>query len=328
MNEAAAETPTEPPRKRPRGTTTSEESSTRNASTGLYTCPCGQSFPQSQFKASHCKYCEVYAATKSKVNSPSDATLPVSPTLHKKTSHATSLTKSQKKKKRTTASPMRPTPIHTSISSPRVQPHGAVIGSPVLNGARSPVPAQFEQPSSDTAHVAPFTSNEPNENVAAARARPMMHVAITPTREATHAVLRHARPQRHEVLERLEADNYIEKDDKTSASLLDDTQEVEEEDESFMSLKKKRKRVSRGNGQQQQPGSQKKNWLAKRKKSFMVLLEEANLEAYRKDVPTYLTACAAPSKLPRRHFCVICGYWGTYTCTLCGLRFHVSCCSY
>ncbi|CAM9958225.1 unnamed protein product [Phaeothamnion confervicola] len=37
--------------------------------------------------------------------------------------------------------------------------------------------------------------------------------------------------------------------------------------------------------------------------------------------PTYLTAAAAPSALPQRHFCSVCGYYGSYACTRCGARF-------
>ena len=37
--------------------------------------------------------------------------------------------------------------------------------------------------------------------------------------------------------------------------------------------------------------------------------------------PNYLTAAAKPSPLPTRHFCSVCGYWGLYACTRCGMRY-------
>jgi HIT zinc finger len=38
----------------------------------------------------------------------------------------------------------------------------------------------------------------------------------------------------------------------------------------------------------------------------------------------YLSIAALPSKSATRHFCSVCGYFGTYTCTRCGCRF---CCT-
>ncbi|CCI42802.1 unnamed protein product [Albugo candida] len=37
--------------------------------------------------------------------------------------------------------------------------------------------------------------------------------------------------------------------------------------------------------------------------------------------PNYLTAAAKPSTTPARHFCCICGYFASYSCTRCGSRF-------
>lgn len=56
-------------------------------------------------------------------------------------------------------------------------------------------------------------------------------------------------------------------------------------------------------------------------KPFSVLLAEANLEKLAASVPSYLTAAAAPSKLPSRPFCSVCGYDGKYQCIKCGARF-------
>ncbi|NWU73904.1 ZNHI1 protein, partial [Pterocles burchelli] len=40
--------------------------------------------------------------------------------------------------------------------------------------------------------------------------------------------------------------------------------------------------------------------------------------------PNYVSACAAPSRLPQRHFCAVCGFPSAYTCVTCGARF---CCT-
>ncbi|CAH8277232.1 unnamed protein product [Arabidopsis lyrata] len=57
-------------------------------------------------------------------------------------------------------------------------------------------------------------------------------------------------------------------------------------------------------------------------KSFLELLQEANLESLPAHVPTYLKAAVGPpSSSSRRHFCSVCGYIAGYNCCLCGMRF-------
>ncbi|XP_039569043.1 zinc finger HIT domain-containing protein 1, partial [Passer montanus] len=40
--------------------------------------------------------------------------------------------------------------------------------------------------------------------------------------------------------------------------------------------------------------------------------------------PNYVSAGAAPSRLPQRHFCAVCGFPSGYTCVTCGARY---CCT-
>ncbi|RWR92173.1 SWR1 complex subunit 6 [Cinnamomum micranthum f. kanehirae] len=57
-------------------------------------------------------------------------------------------------------------------------------------------------------------------------------------------------------------------------------------------------------------------------RTFMELLQEANLEALPPHVPSYLRAAVGPpSSSSRRHFCTVCGFTANYTCMRCGMRF-------
>ncbi|GAB0201255.1 zinc finger HIT domain-containing protein 1 [Grus americana] len=60
------------------------------------------------------------------------------------------------------------------------------------------------------------------------------------------------------------------------------------------------------------------------RKNFQALLEEQNLSAA--EGPNYVSACAAPSRLPQRHFCAVCGFPSAYTCVTCGARYCSSRC--
>lgn len=70
------------------------------------------------------------------------------------------------------------------------------------------------------------------------------------------------------------------------------------------------------------------------RKNFATLLEEAvraillsipkirsNLHQSRAASPLYVTAAAPPPSTPRRPFCSVCGYWGNYKCTKCGMHY-------
>uniref|UniRef100_A0ACD5Y3V2 Uncharacterized protein n=1 Tax=Avena sativa TaxID=4498 RepID=A0ACD5Y3V2_AVESA len=57
-------------------------------------------------------------------------------------------------------------------------------------------------------------------------------------------------------------------------------------------------------------------------RSFMDVLQEANLESLPPHVPTYLKAAVGPpSTSSRRHYCSVCGSSSNYTCARCGTRF-------
>jgi zinc finger HIT domain-containing protein 1 len=60
-------------------------------------------------------------------------------------------------------------------------------------------------------------------------------------------------------------------------------------------------------------------YKAKYRKTFFQLLEEDKI--LNPDGPSYSTAQAPVSKFPERHFCAVCGFPSTYTCTSCGTRY-------
>ncbi|XP_068644245.1 SWR1 complex subunit 6 isoform X2 [Aristolochia californica] len=62
-------------------------------------------------------------------------------------------------------------------------------------------------------------------------------------------------------------------------------------------------------------------------RTFVELLQDANLETLPPYVPSYLRATVGPpSSTSRRHFCTVCGYAAKYTCVRCGVRFCSSRC--
>ncbi|KAF5954339.1 hypothetical protein HYC85_007195 [Camellia sinensis] len=57
-------------------------------------------------------------------------------------------------------------------------------------------------------------------------------------------------------------------------------------------------------------------------RTFLELVNEANLESLPPHVPSYLRAAVGPpSSTSRRHFCTVCGFTANYTCVRCGMRF-------
>ncbi|MCO5558874.1 hypothetical protein L7F22_012463 [Adiantum nelumboides] len=121
---------------------------------------------------------------------------------------------------------------------------------------------------------------------------------------------------RSEALARLDA---LESDNIAMELVdVDDDDEVSLEDEEHESLvyQRRHKRETR------QARALEKLATAKKARSFLDLLHEANLEALPSHVPTYLRAAVGPpSSSARRHFCSVCGYFANYTCTVCGARF-------
>ncbi|KAL1930745.1 hypothetical protein VTP01DRAFT_10907 [Rhizomucor pusillus] len=57
------------------------------------------------------------------------------------------------------------------------------------------------------------------------------------------------------------------------------------------------------------------------KTNLNVLIENARLDLLPPDTPSYLTAAAAPSKYPPRHFCSVCGFPSDYKCLRCGMKY-------
>lgn len=58
---------------------------------------------------------------------------------------------------------------------------------------------------------------------------------------------------------------------------------------------------------------------AKYRKNFMQLLEED--KQIQADEPNYCSAQVGSSIKPERHYCAVCGFPSTYTCTSCGTRY-------
>ena len=66
------------------------------------------------------------------------------------------------------------------------------------------------------------------------------------------------------------------------------------------------------------PGKTRRHCIVK---SLQHALDEEATEAMPSHVPTYLSAAAAPSRLPQRRFCTTCGYFAGYTCQRCLARY-------
>ncbi|XP_010245875.1 PREDICTED: SWR1 complex subunit 6 [Nelumbo nucifera] len=112
-------------------------------------------------------------------------------------------------------------------------------------------------------------------------------------------------------LEALENDNAgietIEINDDDEASL--------DEDEAYM------KRQSKNTKRKTRQAKALEN-AKKAPRTFLELLQEANLESLPSHVPSYLKAAVGPpSCTSRRNFCTVCGYTANYTCVRCGVRF-------
>ena len=112
----------------------------------------------------------------------------------------------------------------------------------------------------------------------------------------------------------LEADNYNEQQQQLDVS--DDAYEDEDEQDKISggrkALQKKKKSKSGHNARIYKPRSldriidHQRQLLANGDNSMTVC---------------YASISAPPSTKPARHFCSVCGYFGNYTCTRCGMRF-------
>ncbi|KAG9455223.1 hypothetical protein H6P81_008127 [Aristolochia fimbriata] len=114
-------------------------------------------------------------------------------------------------------------------------------------------------------------------------------------------------------LEALESDNagaeVVDANDDEDASLDDEDQGYIQKRQSKSTKRKTRQAKALENAK-------------KAPRTFMELLQDANLEALPPHIPSYLRAAVGPpSSTSRRHFCTVCGYTAKYTCVRCGVRF-------
>ncbi|KAL2629399.1 hypothetical protein R1flu_014085 [Riccia fluitans] len=119
-------------------------------------------------------------------------------------------------------------------------------------------------------------------------------------------------------LDALESDHNavetVDLDDDDEASLDDEEQGFREKKAAKGTKRKTRRAKAQA---MERIGNSKKT-----PKTFLELLHEANLESLPPHLPSYLRAAVGPpSSGARRHFCTVCGYLASYTCTLCGARF-------
>ncbi|RAL42800.1 unnamed protein product [Cuscuta campestris] len=132
---------------------------------------------------------------------------------------------------------------------------------------------------------------------------PKMAAALASTDNRTQAIL--AR------LDALESDNGM-----PEPVQLDEDDEASLDDEDQVYQKKQPKGTKRKTRQAKALENKKAP------KTFMELLNEANLESLPPHVPTYLRAAVGPpSSTTRRHFCTVCGFSAPYACVQCGMRF-------
>ncbi|PWA44434.1 HIT-type Zinc finger family protein [Artemisia annua] len=141
----------------------------------------------------------------------------------------------------------------------------------------------------------------------ARKVAPKMVAALASTDNRTQAML--AR------LEALENDNpgaeVVEINDDDDEASLDD------EDDDHVFHKKQSKGTKRKTRQAKALETAKKA-----PRSFLELLQDANLESLPPHVPSYLRAAVGPpSSTSCRHFCTVCGFSAKYTCVRCGMRF-------
>lgn len=60
---------------------------------------------------------------------------------------------------------------------------------------------------------------------------------------------------------------------------------------------------------------------SKYRKTLQTLLEDDRLTFEETSEPCYSSAEAPESNIPERHFCSVCGFPSSYTCTVCGTRY-------
>jgi len=125
------------------------------------------------------------------------------------------------------------------------------------------------------------------------------------------------RTKRH--LDELERSNYAE----PSSSYLG----MDEDDQTGKSAKGRARQTVSDKRQLAGPSAKRKKTNMNirtailYRKNFATLIEESGLANLPSSIPTYLTAAAAPSKVPKRLLCTVCGYWGNYKCKKCAMSY-------
>ncbi|CAM9621798.1 unnamed protein product [Discosporangium mesarthrocarpum] len=129
--------------------------------------------------------------------------------------------------------------------------------------------------------------------------------------DATRKMVKDAR------LEALEADNYNEAQEGEQ----DDEYNLDEDDDRAERHKARRTKGGAGAGKGKK-GKKEGRWRHRNFKSIHQVLYEltGELSTYPGGA-TALSIDAPESKLPPRHFCPGCGYYGLYSCPRCGTRF-------
>ncbi|EIM91004.1 uncharacterized protein STEHIDRAFT_144464 [Stereum hirsutum FP-91666 SS1] len=128
------------------------------------------------------------------------------------------------------------------------------------------------------------------------------------------------RTKRH--LDELERSNYTEPSSSSYPGLADDDDEP-----AAKSAKGRARQVISDKRLQALPGpKRKKSTMNVRSavlypKSLATLIEQSGIAHLPPSVPTYLTATAAPPKVPPRALCSVCGYWGRYKCMKCAMSY-------
>jgi len=123
-------------------------------------------------------------------------------------------------------------------------------------------------------------------------------------------------------LVQLEADNYEERPFERGES-VDEAYGEEEEEVEVGGRSKGKKRKTRagaggmGGGKNVSDRSARGSARPIIRNLDQVIAEED----YDSDDVNYKTIAAPPSIYPPRHFCSVCGFFGSYTCPRCGLRF-------
>ncbi|KAH3745865.1 SWR1 complex subunit 6 [Pelomyxa schiedti] len=284
--------------------------------------------------------------------------IPPTPTKPTASSVAPSTPSSQSSRNKTTSTPLRSSkkkrpPTTKKGTAPTPHPpapnHAATSGAiPLLSFASLPLSSlsSISIPSTPSTHsgqstvssalaststvnVAPSPSpGLPSSGMRAAAVAAAAAIASPNLHAQPHAIFPHmrfTRTQRNRTLERLEAENDPADKEKVD-TMVEDSDNIggssSEEDETFkLSSSQKASQSKKHRGRRMSSATAIPGLDKRRVRGFMTLLDESAFESPGNHAPSYLNAAARPSALPKRHFCVMCGFFAPYTCTKCGLRY-------